>query len=95
MWGVFARDTVTMIYYISLLNVAMVAGLVIMLASRSNLLHFIGTGMFCIFSWIMSLEFIGDPTEWTNWNIATFVIDGIASIFISLKLKKFKENVVG
>ena len=95
MWGVFARDTVTMIYYISLLNVAMVSGLVLMLVSRANLLHFIGTGMFCIFSWIMSLEFIGDPTEWTNWNIATFVIDGIASIFISLKLKKFKKNVVG
>lgn len=95
MWGVFARDTVTMIYYISLLNVAMVSGLVIMLVSRNNMLHFAGTGMFCIFSWIMSLEFIGDPTEWTNWNIATFVVDGAASIFISLKLKKFKENVVG
>ena len=88
MWGVFARDTVTMIYYISLLNVAMVSGLVIMLVSRNNMLHFAGTGMFCIFSWIMSLEFIGDPST-------TNVVDGAASIFISLKLKKFKENVVG
>lgn len=94
-WGMFPDNMVTTIYYVSFLNVSMVSGLILMLVSRGNMLHFVGTGMFCIFSWMLSLEFFGDPTEWTNWNIATFVIDGIASIFISLKLKKYKQNVVG
>ena len=94
-WGIFPDKLVETIYYVSFLNVAMVSGLIIMFVSKGNMLHFVGTGMFCIFSWMLSLEFFGDPTEWTNWNIATFVIDGIASIFISLKLKKFKKNVVG
>lgn len=88
-------DIVGSIYFISMLNIGMMSGLILMLVCRTNLVHFLGTGMFCIFSWMLSLEFFGDPTDWTNWNIATFVIDGIASIFISLKLKKYKQNVVG
>lgn len=95
MWGTFSDDIVSSIYFISGANIMMVSGLILMLVCRTNIVHFLGTGMFCIFSWMISLEFLGDPTEWNNWNIATFVIDGVASIFISLKLKKYKQNVVG
>jgi len=95
MWGRFSDDVVRSLYFISGANIVMVSGLILMLVCRTKLVHFLGTGMFCIFSWMLSLEFLGDPTEWTNWNIATFAIDGVASIFISLKIKKHKKNVVG
>lgn len=95
LWGTFSDEVVSSIYFVSGANIVMVSGLILMLVCRTNLVHFLGTGLFCIFSWLISLEFLGDPTNWTGWNIGTFIIDGIASIFISLKLKKIKQNAVG
>jgi len=95
LWGTFSDYVVGSIYFISGANIMMVSGLILMLVCRTNIVHFLGTGMFCIFSWMLSLEFLGDPTDWSYWNIATFIIDGIASIFIGLRLKKFKQNAVG
>jgi len=83
------------LYFISGLNIIMVSGLILMLVCRTDLVHFLGTGMFCLFSWMLTIEFLGDPTDWSLWNIGTFIVDGIASIFISLRLKKMKQNAVG
>lgn len=70
----------------------MVAGLVVMVLSKTDLLHFVGTGMFCVFSWLIMLKIFGDVYYWTDYNIGTFFIDGLLSIFLAIKIKKIKDN---
>ena len=95
LWDFMPENVVDKIYAITMFNLFMVLGVVIMLLSKTGLSHFVGTGMFCVFSWILYIEIAGNPYDWTKWNIGTFFVDAVSSIFISMKLKELKNRYNG
>ena len=65
-------------------------GLVLMLSLSGNIMRYISVAMFVFGGGFLYKEFAGDPQDWTNTNIATFIFIGINSLLISRYIEKYK-----
>lgn len=96
LFGYFFWQQVTIInlYYVSVYFMMMNLGLCLVLCNSSRFLHYISTAIFSLGGGFLYMEFSGDPSNWTNVNIITFIFIGANSLLISryIETKKIKNG---
>jgi len=80
------------LYYVSMYFMMMNIGLALMLSLHGVLMRYVSVAMFSFGGGFLYMEFAGDPQNWTNVNILTFMFIGINSLLISRYIEKYKEK---